>query len=52
MSLPHHADTIVIGGGTSGAVVAGLLTELTEQTVLVLEAGPDFGPFDSGRTGV
>jgi len=49
MSLPHHADTIVIGGGTSGAVVSGLLTELTEQTVLVLEAGPDFGPFDSGR---
>ncbi len=44
MALPRHADTIVVGGGTSGAVVAGLLAEHSEQTVFVLEAGPDFGP--------
>lgn len=48
MALPRHADTIVVGGGTSGAVVAGLLAEHSDQTVLVLEAGPDFGPLDGG----
>jgi len=49
MEIPRYADTVVIGGGTSGAVVAGLLAERSEQSVLVLEAGPDFGVADSGR---
>jgi choline dehydrogenase len=49
MGVPRHADTVVIGGGTAGAVVAGLLAERSDERVLVLEAGPDFGRRDSGR---
>jgi choline dehydrogenase len=49
MAIPRYADTVVIGGGTSGAVVAALLVERSDQSVLVLEAGPDFGPVGSGR---
>jgi choline dehydrogenase len=49
MQIPPAADTVVIGGGTSGAVVAGLLAEHSDESIVVLEAGPDFGPFESGR---
>ncbi len=48
MHIPREADTVVIGGGTAGAVVAGLLAEGSDERVLVLEAGPDFGSFESG----
>ena len=47
--LPLHADTVVIGGGTAGAAVAGLLAERGDQSVLLLEAGPDYGPFAEQR---
>ena len=47
--IPKSADTIVIGGGTAGAAIAGLLAEHSRQTVLLLEAGPDYGPFAAGR---
>ena len=47
--LPKFADTVVIGGGTAGAAVAGLLAEHSDQTVLLLEAGPDYGSFADGR---
>ena len=47
MSVTPDADTVVIGGGTAGAVVAGLLAEQSDERVLVLEAGPDYGPFGS-----
>jgi choline dehydrogenase len=47
--LPEHADYIVVGGGTSGATLAGKLAELTDASVVLLEAGPDYGPPDSGR---
>jgi choline dehydrogenase len=47
--LPKFADTVVIGGGTAGAAVAGLLAERSEETVLLLEAGPDYGSFADGR---
>lgn len=47
-ALPAHADTVVVGGGTAGAAVAGLLAERGDQSVLLLEAGPDYGPRAGG----
>src|SRR6188474_3135314 len=46
--LPRSADVVVIGGGTAGAVVAGLLAERGDRSVLLLEAGPDYGAFANG----
>ena len=48
-TLRGYADTIVAGGGTAGAAVAGLLAERSDQSVLLLEAGPDYGPLAAGR---
>ena len=47
--LPPFADTVVIGGGTAGAAVAGQLAERSDQSVVLLEAGPDYGPRGGGR---
>jgi choline dehydrogenase len=41
-------DAIVCGGGTAGPVVTSRLVEAGRRVVL-LEAGPDHGPFDGGR---
>lgn len=41
--LPAESEFIVVGGGTAGNVVAARLAEAGRE-VLVLEAGPDFGP--------
>ena len=49
MNFPQYADTVVIGGGTAGAAVAGLLAEREDQSVLLLEAGPDYGGRQEGR---
>ena len=49
MRLPRYSDTVVIGGGTAGAAVAGLLAERGGQSVLLLEAGPDYGNLEEGR---
>ncbi len=48
-SLPDYADTIVIGAGTGGAAFAGLLASHSDEPILVLDAGPDYGPFDPAR---
>src|SRR5664279_2007121 len=46
--LPERADTLIIGGGTTGAALAGLLAERSGEAIAVLEAGPDFGPYAAG----
>lgn len=43
-----NPDVVVIGGGTAGCVIATRLVQ-AGRTVLLLEAGPDYGPQDSGQ---
>ncbi len=43
-----RCDTVIVGGGSSGAVLAALLSEARDHRVILLEAGPDFGPCVSG----
>jgi choline dehydrogenase len=42
-------DVAVIGGGTAGCVVAGRLAAESQAEVVLLEAGPDYGPRGGGR---
>ena len=43
------ADTTVIGGGTAGAAVAGRLAAQANQSVLLVEAGHDYGLVSAGQ---
>jgi choline dehydrogenase len=47
--FPVAVDTVVVGAGTAGAAVAGRLAAGNSGRTLLLEAGPDYGPADSGR---
>src|SRR5689334_8094605 len=47
-SATAAVDVLILGGGTSGSALAGLLAERGDLTVLVAEAGPDPGPRDGG----
>ena len=49
LQIPQYSDTVVIGGGTAGAAVAGLLAARGDRSVLLLEAGPDYGHRREGR---
>jgi choline dehydrogenase-like flavoprotein len=44
-----HIDLLIVGGGTSGATLAGIIARDTDQQVLLLEAGPDYGALTAGR---
>jgi len=46
--LPAAADIVVVGGGTAGAALAGILARDSDASVLLLEAGPDYGAFSGG----
>ncbi|MGH7439025.1 MAG: GMC family oxidoreductase [Polyangiaceae bacterium] len=37
-----HAETVIVGAGSSGTVVAARATERSDREVLLLEAGPDY----------
>ncbi len=41
-------DVVVLGGGTAGCVVAGRLAAESDAEVVLLEAGPDYGPRAGG----
>jgi choline dehydrogenase len=46
--LPDSAATVVIGSGTGGAALTGVLAEHGSDDVLLIEAGPDYGPRAGG----
>ena len=46
LGIPSETSTIVVGGGTGGAACAGLLAANSDEPVLLLEAGPDYGHAD------
>lgn len=45
VDVPDRATFVVIGGGAGGAPTAAQLAETTHEPVVLLEAGPDYGPF-------
>lgn len=41
-------DVAVIGAGSAGAAAAARLLDLTNESVILVDAGPDYGPRDAG----
>jgi choline dehydrogenase len=46
--VERHFDVLVLGGGTAGCVLAARLSEEPGLRVGLLEAGPDYGPYERG----
>lgn len=46
--MTMKCDTLIVGGGSSGAVLASRLSESSNHSVILVEAGPDYGPYKSG----
>lgn len=42
-------DVVVAGGGPAGCVMAARLSENADCSVCLVEAGPDYGPYEEGR---
>ena len=47
--MTDRVDTVIVGGGTAGCVLANRLSANPAHRVALLEAGPDFGPVAEGR---
>ncbi len=43
--IPTSADIVIVGGGTAGCALAGILARTNDARVLLLEAGPDYGRY-------
>lgn len=44
-----RTDVLVVGGGSSGCAAVHALLEAGVGSVVLVEAGPDYGPFNDGR---
>jgi len=49
LEIPDDIDVLICGGGTAGAALAGIIARDTDQRVVVLEAGPDYGRLSDNR---
>jgi choline dehydrogenase-like flavoprotein len=47
--IPVEADVVVVGAGSAGSAAAGTIAERSDLDVVLVEAGPDYGPKMSGR---
>jgi choline dehydrogenase len=47
--VPMESDVVVVGGGSAGCALVSRLCLLGPFRVVLLEAGPDYGPASSGR---
>ncbi len=47
--LTRGIDLLIVGGGTAGSALAGIVARETDLRILLLEAGPDYGPHSAGR---